>query len=171
MSANAGTIIGIVMGVVGFFVTLYPPDPRSWAQVILAVIFVVLLIVALASILVPEYRKALLDDPETIMNETFSLASDVIHFTNGWRVTVPIVNEAFADQWLQEKFNREFKAQFVVTFGGRIHKLITRLRSRNCVLQQADEFYLRPNDPIAAMIAIQELANTGYSLGMGKHKS
>ncbi|MGA7873191.1 MAG: hypothetical protein WCA22_20060 [Candidatus Binatus sp.] len=144
LSANSAAILGVLMGVIGFFVSLYPPASGSCAQAILATIFAALVVVALLAILIPEYRKASLDDPERIMNEAFSLVTDIVGFSNIWRMSAPVMNDPreleLHDSRLKE-FNRVFRENFTTKFGGRIQKLIDRFRLNEIILQQQDGFY------------------------------
>ena len=174
LSANSVAILGVLMGVIGFFASLYPPTSGSCGQALLAAIFAVLVAVTLLAILVPEYQKAALNDPETIMMRAFGLVAEIIRFTNTQRLTAMDAVKKY-DLYMgnpydlyMERFNREFQEQYTLIYGSQIQTLLDALRTNGVVLPYPGDVYLRPDDPTKASTRIVDLANAGYQLGIKK---
>jgi hypothetical protein len=163
--AFAVPALGAVMGVLGAYVSIFPPT--GCGRWIWLAVFALLLILFSLAVFVPAYRKERLNEPMWMFKSAIGVMSTLTNFIAQERAKgLPQLEIANIQQreLIMAKYNQRFTEFFRAGSSAKVQALLDALRINGRHLANEDGYYLRPLSAEMAMVNMSEIITNIYYL-------
>jgi hypothetical protein len=162
--ANGATVLGVIMGALGIWISIFPPH-SAWWQILSAVAFFVLFVATLFAVLIPEYQKIKTTAPENVGQRALDLGVAIGQLSMQTILKSSTIRPIEEYEREKTRLEKQFHEQYVSQFGAQLHKFLDDLRANDILLKQPDDFYLRVRDPSMVMGIVLEFMQAAKRLG------
>ena len=160
--SNAVMGLGLLMGLLGGFVSVFPPVAVCW-KIMCVGLFAILTIAMFVAAMLPEICKQYQNDPETIANRAEALMKEIVRFAFATSPpqpprNLPTPESSDLTYKIQlDAYSENFRKSYVVKFGHQIREIIDALGVNKILLSRDDDYYLRPDNPFHAVTGFNEI--------------
>jgi len=162
--ANGATILGVIMGAIGIWISIFPPH-SAWWQILSAAAFLVLFVATLCAVLFPEYQKVKTTDPDHVGQRALDLGVAIGQLATQTIFKSATIRPIEEYEREQPQLWKQFHETYVSQFGAPLHKLLDNLRANDILLKHPDDYYLRVPDPLVVMEIVSEFIDAAKRLG------